>query len=204
MLSLICDSIVTGGVQMGQKNSVVDYLHLQEKQKTNITKPNDDVVNDLQQRLAFLEANLTKYQFKKREILFRIKKMCDLNEKVTVKTLKTELSLNAGNHIRNLMQQAARQFDLVFYAGSKGRESFLIRKKPDNRVFWVASEFLTEFETENNKGNILCISTIKNRFSLSNEETQRVVIELVKSNKFTINCTGQPKRLIERRLIYFK
>ena len=104
-----------------------------QEELSEMVLDNHKIVTDLQKRIVSLEAAAFCNSPSKAKKLQRIAELAETNQQVTVSILKDEFKIRASNHVRELMQEAARAHDLYFFKGQPGHESFVTKFKVENK-----------------------------------------------------------------------
>ena len=143
------------------------------------------IVGDLQSRVKLLESVETCGSLSTAKKLQHIAKLAESNDQVTVSILKSEFKMRASNHVRNLMQEAANQFDLVFFKGQPGKESFVTKHKVENKAMNAYSEVYQELQGKP-IGTTITESAIAHRYQLNGQELQSVIGHLARHNELAV------------------
>lgn len=166
------------GEDIKSKNNVVSNYLLHYSLEEEIKKLKS-VVTQLQKEVAELKKLVSAGTLTKEQKLQKIKELVELNQKVTISTIKHELRLNASNYARMLMKEAAERFNFVFFTGVKGQESWLAKREPDNKVMWAYAEIYQELLSKP-RGTTISESAIAHRFGLTGQEVNSVICHLAR------------------------
>ncbi len=143
------------------------------------------VVMDLQKRVKQLEAAAFANSPGKAQKLQRISELTEDNQQVTISILKTVFKIRSSNYVRTLMQEAAKAYDLHFFKGQPGQESFVTKVKIQDKPMHAYAEVYRELQ-DKPIGATITESAIAHRYELNGQELQSVICHLARHNELCI------------------
>ena len=142
-------------------------------------------VIDLQKRVQQLEAAAFANSPSKALKLQRISELSEDNQQVTISILKTVFKVRSSNYVRDLMQEAAKAYDLHFFKGQPGQESFVTKVKIQNKAMHAYAEVYRDLQGKP-IGSTMTESAIAHRYELNGQELQSVISKLAQHREFYI------------------
>ena len=161
-----------------------ETVQTQEELSTLVFQ-NQKIVNDLQKRVKNLEAAAYSNSPSKTQKLQRIAALTELNQQITVSCLKAEFKIRSSNYMRELMQEAAKAYDLHFFKGQPGQESFVTKFKVENKAMHAYAEVYRELQGKP-IGTTVTESAIAHRYELNGQELMSTIGHLARHNELHI------------------
>ena len=156
-----------------------------QEELSAIVLQNQKTVTDLQKRVNYLEAAAYSNSPSKAKKLQRIAELAELNQQVTVSTLKAEFKIRSSNYMRELMQEAAKAYKLDFFKGQPGNESYITKYPVENKAMHAYAEVYRELQ-DKPIGTTITESAIAHRYELNGQELQSVIGHLARHNELYI------------------
>jgi len=143
------------------------------------------VVADLQKKTGKIESIVFSGSISKSQKLQQIFNLTELNSEVSISMVKSELSLNSTNYVRQLMREAAKLHNFYFFKGSTGQESFVCKNKIENKAMHAYAEVYQELLGKP-IGTTITESAIAHRFDLNGQELQSVICHLARHSELHV------------------
>ena len=135
------------------------------------------VVMDLQKRVQQLEAAAFANSPSKAQKLQRISELSEDNQQVTISILKTVFKIRSSNYVRDLMQEAAKAYDLHFFKGQPGQESFVTKVKIQDKAMHAYAEVYRDLQGKP-IGSTMTESAIAHRYELNGKNCKVLLANL--------------------------
>jgi len=143
------------------------------------------VVMDLQKRVMHLEVAAFSNAPGKTKKLMRIIELAELNQEVSVSTVKSEFKIRSSDYARKLLQEATATSDLTFFKGQPGQESFVTKVKIQDKTMHAYAEVYSELQGKP-IGSTMTESAIAHRYGLNGQELQSVISKLAQHRELYI------------------
>ena len=158
---------------------------IKQQELSAVVLENQKEISDMQKRIKHLEIIAYSNTPNKAKKLQKIAELTEMNQQITVSILKSELKINSGNYIIELMQETAKAYNLDFFKGQPGQESFLTKFKIENKAMHAYAEVFQKLQNEP-IGTTMTESAIAHKYDLNGQELQSVIGHLARHNEMHI------------------
>jgi len=145
----------------------------------------ESTVSDLQSEVKRLKAAVFCNSPAKAAKMQRIAELAELNEQVTVTTIKSEFKIRSSNYARELMQETAQAHGLIFFKGQPGMESYITKHEVQNKAMHAYSEVYKRL-IEGPIGKEMTESAIAHAYNLNGQELMSVIGHLARHNNLHV------------------
>jgi len=158
---------------------------LKQEELITIIQNNSEYIKKLQNDVKKLEVSAYANSPKKARKLQRIIELAEMNQEISVSTIKNEFKIRSSDYARKLLQEAAETSDLHFFKGQPGQESFVTKYKTENKAMHAYAEVYRELQSRP-IGTTVTESAIAHHYDLNPQELMSVIGHLARHSELYI------------------